>query len=470
MKIKKIICLFLVTFTLTFLSACSKENEKGVLYRGRSEPSLDCIDVQIVNDTLYYSYGSRHLRDFKLFTFNLKQAGEQSTVLLDNVQTYYATENYVFYIPYKKLSPTEIDLSVNHKTIAQNDAETLVKLSDETIIYRYNNTTKKCEEFLKVPYLLDFRIIDNKIYLAYEENFTKGDINGKFDNSKRFFYSYVIDCVSLDDSSVRENLLRLNYAYKDFYEAASSEFLSHLPTEKVEIQDSLNFEDRCLGGTLYRGKNTYLYGIHKGKLYFRYNDKKEESVDDKILEKDIFANIDLNTKVADDLFECEDAGREPAYAMFFGEENITLSYNKLGYGMECIVIEVYNYHGEKLEEKTTEIEIRSAMQHLEVTDNNSRFVHDENGKVWFFDASDKLNNACDGNVKKVHPEYDFGLHPRLLYASEDMIVFEEFKNRTTPIRMEALLKDGTVIKIPITWVGTYPPEDQINYATPYGNI
>ena len=142
----------------------------------------------------------------------------------------------------------------------------------------------KCEEFLKVPYLLDFRIIDNKIYLAYEENFTKGDINGKFDNSKRFFYSYVIDCVSLDDSSVRENLLRLNYAYKDFYEAASSEFLSHLPTEKVEIQDSLNFEDRCLGGTLYRGKNTYLYGIHKGKLYFRYNDKKEESVDDKILE------------------------------------------------------------------------------------------------------------------------------------------------------------------------------------------
>ena len=51
-----------------------------------------------------------------------------------------------------------------------------------------------------------------------------------------------------------------------------------------------------------------------------------------------------------------------------------------------------------------------------------------------------------------------------------MIVFEVFKNRTTPIRMEAVLKDGTVIKIPITWIGLYPPEDQNNYATPYGNM
>lgn len=470
MKIKRIICFLLVLLTLALFSACSKDTEKGVLYRGRSEPVLDFIDVQIVNDTLYYSYGSSSLYDFKLFTYDLKQSGEQLTVLLDNVQTYYATENYVFYIPYKKTGENEVKSILNHKVVAQNDTETLVKLSKETIIYRYNNKTKEREEFLRVPYLLDFRIIDNKIYMAYEENFTKGDKNGKFDNSKRTFYSYVIDCVSLEDSSVRENILRLNYAYKDFYEEASSEFLSHLPTENVRLQDSLDFDERCIDGYLYRGKKTYLYGIHDGKLYFRYTDEKENLVNDKIIETLLFANVDLTTKVTVDLFECEDVGSKAGYALFFGEENITLSYSKIANATQYIIKEVFGYNGEKLEEKTTETEIRSARQHLEVTDNNSRYVHDENGKVWFFDVSDKLNNAYDGNVKKVHPEYDFGLHPRLLYASEDMVVFEEFKNRTTPIRLEAILKDGTVRKIPITWIGTYPPEDQINYATPYGNI
>ena len=152
-------------------------------------------------------------------------------------------------------------------------------------------------------------------------------------------------------------------------------------------------------------------------------------VNDKIIETLLFANVDLNTKVTVDLFECEDVGSKAGYALFFGEENITLSYSKIANATQYIIKEVFGYNGEKLEEKTTETEIRSARQHLEVTDNNSRYVHDENGKVWFFDVSDKLNNAYDGNVKKVHPEYDFGLHPRLLYASEDMVVFEEFKNR-----------------------------------------
>ena len=183
MKIKRIICFLLVLLTLVLFSACSKDTEKGVLYRGRSEPVLDFIDVQIVNDTLYYSYGSSSLYDFKLFTYDLKQSGEQLTVLLDNVQTYYATENYVFYIPYKKTGENEVKSILNHKVVAQNDTETLVKLSKETIIYRYNNKTKEREEFLRVPYLLDFRIIDNKIYMAYEENFTKGDKNGKFEAS-----------------------------------------------------------------------------------------------------------------------------------------------------------------------------------------------------------------------------------------------------------------------------------------------
>ena len=455
MNLKRIVCAILIMLSVTFLFSCKEKENNGVPYRGPSEPHLEYIDVQVVGDTLYYSYGSKHFHDFKLYTYDLKHGSDKAEILLEDVEKYYVTDDAVYYIPYTKTSSPKKGYINNHAVIAQNDTQTLIKFSTDRIIYKYDSKTGENKEFLRVPNLLDLRITDDKMYIVYQENYTKGDKDGKFDNQTRVFYSYNIDCVSLENSAVRKNILHQNYTEKEFYETASTEFLAQLPAENVTLQDSFEFVDRYVSFANFDSNaDVYLYGIHNGKLYFRYSEN-------------LIANIDLNTKVVSDLFEKSNI---TTAAMNFGEESIIFSYNKRSSNAESLFIEEYTYTGEKVEGKTTEYAIRSDRQHVLVSDDNLRFAYDKYGKPWFFNNSDKLCTVLEGEVKNVHTQYDFDLHPRLLYASDEMIVFEVFKNRTTPIRMEALLKDGTVIKIPITWIGIYPPADQNNYATPYGNI
>ena len=140
MRMKRIVCALLIMISVPFLFSCKETANNGVAYRSPSEPHLEYIDVQVVGDTLYYSYGSKHFHDFKLYTYDLKQGSDKAEILLEDVEKYYVTEDAVYYIPYTKTSSPKKGYINNHAVLAQNDTQTLIKFSTDRIIYKYDST------------------------------------------------------------------------------------------------------------------------------------------------------------------------------------------------------------------------------------------------------------------------------------------------------------------------------------------
>lgn len=411
---KSILLLILIAFCL--LPACGNTPESV----HRHEAYIYPFDVKVDGDTVFCVDGTFHGATARrnLYCYNLRDKSISQELILENIGVYEVTSDYIYYVRFNHDSYSEHQVS--------DFSEEVSKLQIIYTIYRYNRETKQSEVFISTPNLIKFNIYDNHMYLLSCNQYTIGNPR-QIKSSDSVLCEYRVEKVSLEDSSISNTIFLQSYVgenYRSHFDSYPSD-VTELPavTYKVDISPSADV-------SFYR--SVYQLKIEGEFLYVAYPIISNE--------KHAIWSIDMNDVGKQNSLLLDAAN---LYGMSAKDDCLILTYYQDTYKQAK-----FDLHGAI----QTDI-IINPQRASKVYDANGIVFNCNNGDFWYFDDNDKLHKvtACTDTI--MHANYDFGKEPRIIYASDELIIFEEFFYEEELIRMEAVYKDGSSVTIPVTFKG-----------------
>lgn len=427
---KRIVLFFTMMLIACSIVACEPEEHKHSHFH---QPELYAFNVKYQDNTIFYTDGSLWTQHGgrSLYVYDLNEKSESETLLIENVNVFEVTSDYVFYIEYSLTDPELIQHQVSEF------GDEIRNYSKISRIYRFDRKTNKSELFTSVSNLQNFYVHDKWLYVI------SGDIydidSEKVRGNPKVCAEYRIERFDINDAEVVETVFSeyyVEYKYQEYFESKLNNFT--LLSEAESLVSKKNW---------FTNLDNYDFNISKivgDKLYFVYPYVRKNS---STTQQMIVAALDLTTKTHK---ECVVVPATQISGLDITEDSICVLYYS-----EKRFQAMFDFDGQNAKLRCIDVPVKKRNDN--VFDSNSNVFYSIGSTLWYFDSDNKLHivSECADNI--IHEKYDFGIHPKIIYATEDFIVFEDFAGKDKTIRMEVVYKDGSSLRIPVEFKG-FPGE------------
>ncbi|MBE7067078.1 MAG: hypothetical protein E7385_05950 [Ruminococcaceae bacterium] len=441
---RKILSLALLFCLLIVVVSCKPEESH---HNHIHVPELEKFNMRCYGNELFYTdreYSSGLFKERDLYLYDLHNKGDEETILIENIRVFEVTDDYIFYVKHSG----DGEFEKQHQ--ATDNGENIRKFSVVTKIYRYDRKSSTSILFASISNLRNFYVHDNWLYAISGDIY---DIDSKtvIGNTK-VCEEYRIERFDINDTEIIETIFSEYYIdnkYADFADGT----LNHAVI--LSSFEYFEWDKEWISNRSYDPWNKLpINKIVNDTVYFIYPYSREDSEGNKHM---TIASVDLLTKEKKESLTVQ---ADRIYGFDITEDRIKILYASSKYNSKEVNNRTfyqaeYDLQGQNMNMCRVYVPNKAARD--DAYDANGYVLYNSDGDLWYFDYDKKLHivSECVDNI--IHENYDFGIHPKIVYATEDFIVFEDFSGKDKTIRMEAVYKDGSSLRIPVEFKG-FPGE------------